>query len=136
MDDALFVRRFERLGDLPRDREYFIDGEGSLGDPIGERRPFHQFQHERLHARRLFETVDRADVRMIQRGEDLRFTFEAREPFNVQGKGIRQDHQRDVAMQPRIARAMQLAHAARPEGGLNLVRAEARTGGKCHAWPR
>ena len=38
MDDPAFVRRFERIGDLPRDGDRFVNGDRSLGDAIGERR--------------------------------------------------------------------------------------------------
>ena len=38
VDDPLLVRRFERLGDLLRDRQRLVDGDRSLRDAIGERR--------------------------------------------------------------------------------------------------
>ena len=47
VDDALLVRRFERLGDLFRDRQRFIEWNWPLRDPIGERRPLDQLQDER-----------------------------------------------------------------------------------------
>jgi len=36
MDNALLVRRFQRIGDLNREAQYFIGGRGSCsrGDPI------------------------------------------------------------------------------------------------------
>ena len=34
MDDALLVRRFERLGDLLRDRQRLVDGNRALCDPL------------------------------------------------------------------------------------------------------
>ena len=39
MDDALLVRGFERLGDLPRDRQRLGERKRALRDAIGERRP-------------------------------------------------------------------------------------------------
>jgi hypothetical protein len=42
MNDALLVRRFERLGDLPRDRDGFVEGNRTLCDAIRERRPLNQ----------------------------------------------------------------------------------------------
>ena len=42
MDDALLVRRLERFGDLPRDRQCLIDRNRALRDPVGERRPLDQ----------------------------------------------------------------------------------------------
>ena len=71
MDDPLLVRRFQRLGDLSRDRQGFIDRDRALRDAVGERRPFDQLQHERLHAVGVLQSVDRRDVRVIQRRENL-----------------------------------------------------------------
>ena len=48
VDDAVLVRRFERLRDLPRDRQRFVERNRSVRDAIGKRRSLDQFQHERL----------------------------------------------------------------------------------------
>ena len=48
MDDALLVCRFERLADLPSDRQGLIDGNRSARDPIGERLAFDEFEYERM----------------------------------------------------------------------------------------
>ena len=53
MNDAVLVRGFERLGDLPRDRQRFVDRDRPLRDAIGERRPVDQLQHERAGDRPL-----------------------------------------------------------------------------------
>ena len=39
MDDALLVGGFERLGDLPRDREGLVDRDRTLRNPVGQRHP-------------------------------------------------------------------------------------------------
>ena len=65
---------------------------------------------------------------MIQRRERLRFALEAGEPLGVAGERVGQDLDRDVAIQLRVARAIDLAHAAGPKGGEDLVRAEANAG--------
>ena len=75
MDDALVVRGFERVGDLPRDAERLVERNRSLLDPLGQRRPFDQLHHQRV----LLDAVDRRDVRMIQRREHLRLAREARQ---------------------------------------------------------
>ena len=67
------------VGDLLRDRERLVERDRSAGDAIGERRPFDQLQHQRAHTSGLFEAVDGADVRMVQRREDLRLALEARQ---------------------------------------------------------
>ena len=52
------------------------------------------------------------DVRMVQRRERLRFAREPGEPVGIAGERVRQDFQRDVAIELRIARAIHLPHAA------------------------
>ncbi len=64
-------------------------GTGPVRDAIGERRSVDQLQHERLQRLRFFEAVDRGDVRMIQRRQDLRFPLEAREPIGIEREQFR-----------------------------------------------
>ena len=49
---------------------------------------------------------------MIERGEHARLALEARQPIGVAGEAPRQDLDRDVAAELRVARAIDLAHAA------------------------
>ena len=68
MDDALLVRRFERVGDLPRDGQRLADRRcGPVAMPIGERVAVDELEDQRGRAVHVLEAVDRADVRMIQR---------------------------------------------------------------------
>ena len=46
--------------------------------------------------------------------------------------GVRKDLQRDVAIQLRVARAIDLAHAARADRRGDFIDAETGAGGKCH----
>ena len=50
MDDALLVRRFERVGDLPRDRQRLLQRNGPACEAIGQRLALDQLQHEELAA--------------------------------------------------------------------------------------
>jgi hypothetical protein len=101
-----------------------------LRNAIGERRTFDQFEHQYPHATRFFEAVDGGDIGMIERREDLCLTLEAREAIRIEREGLRQDLQRDVAIQFRIARAIDLTHAAGPERRLDFIRAEASARGQ------
>jgi hypothetical protein len=47
-------------------------------------------QIQRQPAIRFFEAVDRRDIRMVERGEDLRFAPEAREPVDIEGEDRRE----------------------------------------------
>ena len=79
---------------------------------------------------RFFEAVDRGDVRVVQRGEHLRFAFEAREPIGIEGEGFRQDLDRDFAIELRVACAVHLTHPADADDGADLIRTETRAGSK------
>ena len=65
MDDALFVRGFERFCNLLRDGKCFIEWHRAACDSIGERLTLDELHHERTRAVRFFETVDRSNIRMI-----------------------------------------------------------------------
>ena len=49
MNDSLFVRRFERLRDLLRDRQRFVDRNRPLRNSIRKRWTLHEFEHERTN---------------------------------------------------------------------------------------
>jgi hypothetical protein len=78
-------------------------------------------------SRPVFEPIDGGDVGMIQRREHLRFPLETGQAVWIRGEQLREHLQRDVAVQPRIARAIHLAHAARADKGCYLIGAESGT---------
>ena len=109
MNDTGLVSRFERLGHLFRDGERFLDRDATSSDALSECRTFDKLQNERLHADRVFETVDARDVRMVQRREKLCLTLEAGQALFVLRELFRQDFDRDVAVEFRVASAVDLA---------------------------
>jgi hypothetical protein len=132
MHDAVLVRDLEGLGDLSRDRQRVGERHRSLRDSIGERLPANELQHKRVHGAAVVEAVDVADVGVAERGEELRFATEAGEPLAVGGKRLRQNLERDVAIEFGVAGAIDLAHAARANQRDDLVRAERRAGRERH----
>ena len=76
---------FESFSDLLSNGQGFVDGDRPLTDPISKRRPFDQLQNQRPRVAGLLQPVDRANVGMVQRGQDLRFTLEAGQPVGVCG---------------------------------------------------
>jgi hypothetical protein len=74
----------------------------------------------------LAHVVQGADVRVRQRGDGLRFALEPGAAFRVGTDVSRQDLDGDAAVEAGVAGPVHLAHAACPDGGLDLVRAEAR----------
>ena len=77
--------------------------------PLRERWTFDEFEHQRLHAARFLEPIDSGDVGMVQRREDSRFTLEPREAIGIEGEDFRQDFEGNVAIQLRVARAVDFA---------------------------
>ena len=121
------MRSFERLGDLTGDRQRFVEREWALRDAVCERRAVDELEDERAHTSRSFlDTVDLRDVRMIERREHLRLALKSRDAIRVGGEQLGKNLDRDVAAQARVARSIHFAHAARADGGHNLVRADSR----------
>ena len=115
------VRVFQRLGDLPGDRQRLGNRNWSLRDAIGQRRAFDQLHHQRRGAASPLETVDGGDVRVVERREDLGFAPEAREPIGISGHRLGQDLDRHVALQVGVGGAVDLTHSASAELGEDLV---------------
>ena len=85
---------------------------------------FDQFEDERVGLTAVLEPIDRRNVRVVERRQHLRLAREACDAIGIEGKGVGNDLQRDVAIQLGIARTIPLAHAAGTEGGKDFIRAE------------
>ena len=103
-------------------------GIGPRAMRCGQILAFDELHHERV----LFDTVDVRDVGMIERREDFRFALESREAFAIVGDIGGQDLDRHFALQLRIARAIDLAHAAGAELADDFVHADPLTRGEGH----
>ena len=124
MDDPLLMRRFQRLSDLFGNGQCLINRDRPLLDAISQRRPFDQLEDQRPLTLGFFQPVDVADVGMVQRGQDLGFTFEPGEAVWIIREGLGQDFQCHVPIELRISRSIHLTHAAFADLGGNFVRAE------------
>jgi len=105
VDDPVLVGLVERLRDLPGNGEDILNWNGTLRDPIGERRPFDEFHDQRAAAVGLFQPIDLRNVGMVQRSERFRFVFEPREPLGIMGKRVRESLDGHLAPKVRIERA-------------------------------
>ena len=136
MDDPLFVRRFECLGDLFRDRQRLVAGDRSTEKPIRKILPLDQFHRERADVPGLFEAVNVRDVRVVQRGQRLRFARETRHAPRIIRERIGEDLERHVTIELRIVRAIYLPHAAGTEYTNDFVHAETGAGCEGQRLPR
>ena len=71
------------------------------------------------------DVVERADVRMVQRGDRPRLTIESLAELRIRGERFRQDLDRDRALQPRVARSVHFTHSTGAKWSLDFVRSEA-----------
>ena len=71
------------------------------------------------------------EVGVAQRADRARLLLEAAQAVGVRGER-RQDLEGDLATEPRVARAVDLAHAARAEGAEDFVGAEPGARGQGH----
>jgi hypothetical protein len=77
--------------------------------------PLDQLQDERAKIFGFLNTVNRADVRMIQSGERTRFAFKARQAFRIGHEDAGQDLDGDVAPELRVAWPVDLTHSTAPK---------------------
>ena len=97
---------------------------GALNQAIRQCRTFNELEYQRVRAPAVFKPVDRRNVLVIQRGQDLRLALEAGEPVRVEGERFGKNFERDVAVELRVARAVHLAHTADAKRIAHLVRSE------------
>jgi hypothetical protein len=82
----------------------------------------------RTLCRIFFNAVNRRDVWMIQRRQQLRLALEPGEPIGVGREHFRQNFDGDVPMASRIAGAIYLAHPAGADERDDFVGAETHAG--------
>ena len=111
MNDALFVRGLDGLGQFQCDTHAFFDRQGPAGQPLRQIRPRDQFHRQRVTITFGFQPVDTRDPVMVQRGQHLRLAPEAGQAFGILGHGVGQHLQRHVAVQFAVGGAEDLAHA-------------------------
>src|SRR5262249_24097192 len=102
----------KRVGDLLRYRQRFADRDWTTGDYVGQILAWYELHGEGMYVSRLFESKDLGDIRMIQCRKHLGFALEAAYPVRVRRKRFRQDLDRHVAIEFRIAGSIHRAHAA------------------------
>ena len=124
MYDALAVRGREAPRDLlaPLDRVALRDRGGIELAP--QRLALEELGDEKRSGLGRPHVVEREQVGMIQRADRPHFLLEAPQSIRIRRDLARQDFDRDVAADARIAGPVDLAHAARTEGVDDFVGAE------------
>ena len=125
MDDAARVCCVQRPCDLPGVFERFPPRHHSAADPLTQRLPFEQLHHGVGDAVVAAEVVNGEDIGMRQRRDCMRLALEARQAIGIGRKLHRQDFERNLATQFRVARAIDLSHATGTNRRDDLVDADA-----------
>ena len=115
VDDPLSVRRFQGLRDLTADPQSFFERDRAAREPLRQRLSLDELQHEEARSARLFETVDRRDVRVIDGRQGARFALEPGQVLRVPRQRVGQNLDRHVAAQTGVSRALDLPHPSRAQ---------------------
>jgi hypothetical protein len=132
VNDAVRVRLVERIRDRHGVAQRFVDRHRAARDPLRQVLAVEELHDEELAPFVVADVVERADVGMLERGDRARLAVEALAELRVGGKGRRQDLDGDGAIEPGVARAVDLPHAAGADGIADFVWTETRPGGKAH----
>ncbi len=97
-----------RGGEAVRDLNSEIDRQSLRQLQAAGQLPFHQFSDQKI----LAHIVDGNDIGMVQRGYGASFGFETLTPGEIVREFGRQDLQRHIAIQARVARAIDFAHTS------------------------
>src|ERR1019366_3509520 len=132
MDDPFRVSRGKSMGDLDPDFHGRVLGKRARREPLTQRLTFEQLGDDVVDAVCLADVVEGEDVGVRERSDGPRFALETGQPVDVVGEVGWQNLDRHLAPEPRIPRAINLAHPARAERGDDLVWPEARARGETH----
>ena len=123
MHDGPRVGLCQRIGDLLGDRHQLALGQRALAQALRQRVAFDVLHREERPAAVFADFVDRAHVRVIERGRGLRFANQARVAGLVT-VGSGDDLDCHEPLQRRILREVHLAHAAGAELAQNAIPAD------------
>jgi hypothetical protein len=131
MDELRGVRSCQGRSDLQGDGQRLGEGKRAGGDAIAQRLTLEQLHHGVRKAVHLADVVDGDDVGMRQCGNGVSLR---RKPVECVAIDVRNRHHLDgdVALQPGIGRAIDLAHRASAEQRAHQVGTQLIAGLKLH----
>ena len=121
MDDAARVCGVEAIGDGGRNRDGRPPGLRALREPRAQCLALQQFGDREEDPPVQPDVVDGEDVRVRERRDRLRLALESRAGIVIVRQARLQHLEGDVALQARVACAIDLAHAALSEGTEHFV---------------
>ncbi len=132
VDDAGGVGGREALCDLDRGGGDDLDGERPAVEAVPERLALEELGDEVGDAVVAPDVEDGEDVRVVEPPDRLHLDLEPADPVGVGGPGPREDLDGDVAAEPGVPGAPDLAHPARTDAGYDFVGTELVSRRECH----
>ena len=121
VNDARRVRRIESIGNVDSKRQQLFQFKRPPTNTMLERHTVQELHRDEGLPVLLANVVNGADVGMIQSRGRLGFALKARQSLRILGDIVGKELQRDEAMQPRVFRLIDHAHAAAVEPFDNTV---------------
>jgi len=111
MDDALLVRRVERLGNLHTQVEHLVQVHGFVPDQMLQGLAVQKLHDDEGMAVMLADFVNCADAGMVERRSGARFALEPLERLTVLGRLLGQELQRHRTAQAEVFGLVHHTHA-------------------------
>src|SRR5678815_4767317 len=121
MNDALFVSGLEGFGDLNGDSQGFGNGYRTAFDFFSQSFSIDELHDKEFPSAGFLDSIDRCDVRMIERGQHTRLTLESRGPFMIMRECFRKQFDCDATTELRVDRLIHLSHATSTQMAFNLI---------------
>jgi hypothetical protein len=134
MHNSFFMRGRESLGDFKGVFGRLAARECSGRQHLAQRLPFQKFRNQLAHVALLANIKDGENVGMVQSAQDSGFVLKAQKTVGIARNRRRQDFDRDRAIEPGIAGAVDFSHAAGTDRQLNFIRSKPGARGQRHAW--
>ena len=122
MDDPVSMRRGKRIRAFSRAGQGLIERQWTSCEPRRKRLAFQILHHQEVDAVLMTDVVQRADVRVGERRDGLRFAIEAGAELRIRGERAREDLDRHRAREARVGCSVDLAHPACPDQMVDAVR--------------
>ena len=126
------MRFVQCVGDLAAELENLIKRDRTFFQALRQRLAFEALHDEVVRSILMADVVQHADVRMIQTGNGFGFALEALLANGIIRKLRRQDLDGDRAVEPRVSRAEDFAHATCAQRRDNFIRTKLVPGSETH----
>jgi hypothetical protein len=124
VNNALFVRRFERFRQLTRDVHGGNRRHGPGRQHLAQRLARDQLHHQEMAPLSFLQAEECRDAGMIERRQHSSFALEAQNAIAIGEKHIADDLDGDIAAEPGVAGAINGSHPAFAQPGHHFVRTE------------